>query len=55
MTALVVLAIVSIAYSLVAVRLDRWSITGPMIFAITGAAIGLFAPDWIGFLGEPEW
>jgi len=52
--ALVVLAVVFIAYSLVASRLDRWSITAPMVFVLTGGAIGLLAPDWVGFLGEPE-
>jgi NhaP-type Na+/H+ or K+/H+ antiporter len=52
--ALVVLAVVFIAYSLVAARLDRWSITAPMVFVVAGAAIGLFAQDWVGFLGEPE-
>lgn len=54
MTALVTVAVVFIAYSLVAVRLDRWSVTAPMVFVATGAAIGLLAPDWVGFLGEPE-
>jgi NhaP-type Na+/H+ or K+/H+ antiporter len=52
--ALVVLAVVFIAYSLVAARLDRWSVTAPMVFVVTGTLIGLFAPDWVGFLGEPE-
>lgn len=54
MTALVTVAVVFIVYSLVAVRLDRWSVTAPMVFVATGAAIGLLAPDWVGFLGEPE-
>jgi sodium/hydrogen antiporter len=53
-TGLVVLAVVFIAYSLVASRLDRWSVTAPMVFVLTGATIGLFAPEWVGFLGEPE-
>ena len=25
-----------------------------MVFVVTGAAIGMFAPDWVGFLGEPD-
>ncbi|HEY6635235.1 MAG TPA: cation:proton antiporter, partial [Acidimicrobiia bacterium] len=54
MSALVVIAVVFIAYSLVATRLDRWSITAPMVFVVTGAALGIFAPDSVGFLGEPE-
>jgi NhaP-type Na+/H+ or K+/H+ antiporter len=54
LTALVVLALVFIVYSLVAARLDRWSITAPMVFVMAGAAIGIFAPEWVGFLGEPE-
>jgi NhaP-type Na+/H+ or K+/H+ antiporter len=53
-TALVVLAVVFIVYSLVATRLDRWSVTAPMVFVIAGAAIGTFAPEWLGLLGEPE-
>ncbi len=54
MIALLILAAVFIVYSLVAAPLDRWSITAPMVFVITGAAIGLLAPEWVGFLGEPE-
>jgi len=54
MIALVVLAVVFIAYALVAAWLDRWSVTAPMVFVLTGGAIGLFAPEWVGFLGEPE-
>lgn len=54
MIALVVVAVVVVAYSLVAARLDRWSVTAPMVFVITGAAMGLFAPGWVGVLGEPE-
>jgi sodium/hydrogen antiporter len=52
--ALVVIAVVFITYSLVAARLDRWSITAPMVFVTSGAIIGLGAPEWVGFLGEPE-
>lgn len=54
MIALVVVAVVFIVYSLVATHLDRWSITAPMVFVIAGAAIGMFAPEWLGFLDEPE-
>lgn len=54
MIALVAIAVVFIAYSLVAKRLDRWSVTAPMVFVVAGAAIGLFAPEWVEFLGEPE-
>lgn len=54
MIALVMLAIVFIGYALVAAALERRSITAPMIFVIAGTAIGLFAPQWVGFLGEPE-
>jgi sodium/hydrogen antiporter len=54
MIALVVLAVVFITYALVAARLDRWSITAPMVFVTSGAIIGLGAPEWVGFLGEPE-
>ncbi|HSJ71937.1 MAG TPA: cation:proton antiporter [Acidimicrobiia bacterium] len=54
MIALVVVAVVFIVYSLVAARLDRWSVTAPMVFVITGAAIGILAPEWLGFLDEPE-
>lgn len=54
MIALVVVGVVFIAYSLVAARLDQWSVTAPMVFVITGAAIGMVAPEWVGFLGDPE-
>jgi NhaP-type Na+/H+ or K+/H+ antiporter len=51
---LTVIAGVFILYSLVAARLDRWSITAPMVFALTGAVLGMAAPEWLGFLGDPE-
>ena len=54
MTALAILAAVFICYSLVAARLDKWSITAPMVFVLVGALIGLAAPDWLGPLGDPE-
>ncbi len=54
MIALVVLAIVFIAYALVAAPLDRRSVTAPMVFVVAGATIGLLAPEWMGVLGEPE-
>jgi NhaP-type Na+/H+ or K+/H+ antiporter len=52
--ALTILAAVFIAYSLVAARLDRWSITAPIVFVLTGVLLGLGAPDWLGPIGEPE-
>jgi len=52
--ALTIAAAVFICYSLVAARLDKWSITAPMVFVLTGAILGLAAPDWLGPLGEPE-
>ena len=54
MIALVIAAAVFICYSLIAARLDKWSITAPMVFVLTGAVLGLAAPDWLGPLGEPE-
>ncbi|HLF61908.1 MAG TPA: cation:proton antiporter [Acidimicrobiia bacterium] len=47
MSGLAVLAIVFVAYSLVAARLQRWSITAPMVFVLTGALLG---PDGLGML-----
>ena len=40
MIGLAVLGTVFIAYSLVAARLERWSITAPMVFVLVGAVIG---------------
>jgi len=37
---LAVLAVVFVGYSVVAARLERWSITAPMVFVTTGALIG---------------
>ena len=54
MIALTILAAVFIGYSLVAARLDRWSITAPIVFVLTGIVLGLGAPDWLGPLGDPE-
>ena len=54
MIALAIAAAVFICYSLVAARLDKWSITAPMVFVLTGALLGLAAPEWLGPLGEPE-
>jgi NhaP-type Na+/H+ or K+/H+ antiporter len=51
---LLALTVVLIGYSLVAARLDRISITAPMVFVASGAVLGLFAPDWVGLVGEPE-
>jgi NhaP-type Na+/H+ or K+/H+ antiporter len=45
MTGLAVLAAVYVCYSLVAARLERWSITAPMVFVLAGALIG---PDGLG-------
>src|SRR3954466_1330412 len=33
-------AVVVVAYTLVASRLDRWGITGPMVFVAAGAILG---------------
>jgi len=49
-----VLGVLFIGYSLVAARLDRWSITAPIVFVLAGLALGLGAPEWLGALGEPE-
>ncbi|HSO50539.1 MAG TPA: cation:proton antiporter [Acidimicrobiia bacterium] len=54
MIGLTILAAVFICYSLVAARLDRWSITAPMVFVLTGTLIGLRAPDWLGVMSDPE-
>jgi len=51
---LAILSAVFISYSLVAARLDKWSITAPMVFVLTGTLIGLGAPEWLGPVGEPE-
>ncbi len=50
---MVILAAVFIAYSLVAGRLDRWSITAPMVFVLMGALLGRWAPDRLGLLTDP--
>src|SRR6476620_1451040 len=40
MGGLVVIAVVIMAYTLVASKLDRWSISGPMVFVAAGAVLG---------------
>lgn len=40
MGGLTVLAIVVVGYTLVASKLDRWWITGPMVFVVAGAILG---------------
>jgi len=40
MGGLTVLAVVVVSYTLVASKLDRWWITGPMVFAAAGAVLG---------------
>jgi NhaP-type Na+/H+ or K+/H+ antiporter len=45
LTGLAVLAGVYVFYSLVAARLERWSITAPMVFVVAGALIG---PEGLG-------
>jgi NhaP-type Na+/H+ or K+/H+ antiporter len=40
MGGLTALAVVVVAYTLVASKLDRWWITGPMVFAAAGAVLG---------------
>jgi hypothetical protein len=51
---LAILAAVFICYSLVAARLDRWSITAPIVFVLTGLTLGLAAPEWLEAVGDPE-
>jgi NhaP-type Na+/H+ or K+/H+ antiporter len=40
MEGLAALAVVTVVYALVAAKLDRWWITGPMVFVATGAIFG---------------
>ena len=40
MGGLTALAVVVVAYTLVASKLDRWWITGPMVFVAAGAILG---------------
>ena len=54
MFGLVVVAVVFICYSLVAARLDRWSITAPIVFVVTGVILGLAAPEALEIIEEPE-
>lgn len=54
MIGLTILGAVFICYALVAARLDRWSVTAPMVFVFAGTALGLWAPQWLGVLSDPE-
>ena len=45
MGGLIVLAVVIVVYTLVASKLDRWWITGPMVFVAAGAILGPAALD----------
>jgi NhaP-type Na+/H+ or K+/H+ antiporter len=54
MTALVLIAVVLIVYSVFAAKLDRWSITAPMVFVGAGTILGLTMGDQLGFVAEPE-
>jgi NhaP-type Na+/H+ or K+/H+ antiporter len=47
MGGVVALAVVVVAYTMVASKLDRWWITGPMVFVAAGAVLG---PDGLGVL-----
>jgi NhaP-type Na+/H+ or K+/H+ antiporter len=47
MSGLAALAVVVVAYTLVASKLDRWWITGPMVFVAAGAILG---PGGLGVL-----
>jgi NhaP-type Na+/H+ or K+/H+ antiporter len=47
MGGLTALAVVVVAYTLVASKLDRWWITGPMVFVVAGAVLG---PGGLGVL-----
>ena len=54
MIGLSILAAVFIGYSLIAAALDRWSITAPIVFVLTGVLLGLATPDWLGAVGDPK-
>jgi NhaP-type Na+/H+ or K+/H+ antiporter len=49
MGGLTVLAVVVVAYTLVASKLDRWWITGPMVFVAAGAILGPGGLDVVPF------
>jgi NhaP-type Na+/H+ or K+/H+ antiporter len=49
MGGLTALAVVVIAYTLVASKLDRWWITGPMVFVAAGAILGSGGLDVLPF------
>ena len=40
MGGLIIIAVVVVAYTLIASKLDRWSISGPMVFVAAGAVLG---------------
>jgi NhaP-type Na+/H+ or K+/H+ antiporter len=40
MSGLIIIAVVVVAYTLVASKLDRWSISSPMVFVAAGAVLG---------------
>src|ERR1039457_2604419 len=40
MSGLTVLAVILVAYAVVASKLDRWWITAPMVFVVAGAVLG---------------
>lgn len=48
MTTIVVIAALLVAYALVSGQLDRWSISGPLVFTALGVALGPSALDAIG-------
>jgi NhaP-type Na+/H+ or K+/H+ antiporter len=40
MSGLIVIAVIVVAYTLIASKLDRWSISGPMVFVAAGTVLG---------------
>lgn len=53
MIGMAILGAVLVCYAMVAARLDRWSITAPIVFVVVGTALGLGATDWLGALTDP--
>ena len=49
MSGLTILAAVFVVYALVASKLDRWSITAPMVFAAVGLLLGPSALNLLPF------
>ncbi len=47
MDGIVILLVITVVYALLAGRLDRWSISGPMVFVATGLAL---SPHGAGLL-----